>query len=187
MFRASHGTVNIAEFAPSLRPVPLPPTCPEPKPLHPPPQANPSLTPFLDLLLFGIGCFKEEQVQKGSGKGWLGGRERGGRGTGACEICSVPWVRAPTTDQSPCTPDLFGTATKPSTLSCNQGPWSTPVGTPPTPQGILQKTPFFFFFRNNKNTTHVAKFAPSMGPVSLPPTPPEPKPLHPPPSPCPAS
>ena len=73
--------------------------------------------------------------------------------------------------------------------SWNQGPWSTPpstrpapVGTPPTPQGILQKKPFFFFFvrvRNNKNTTHVAKFAPS--------PPPEPKPLHLPPSPCPAS
>ena len=39
----------------------------------------------------------------------------------------------------------------------------------------------------DKNTTHVAKFAPSLGPVPLPPTPPEPKPLHPPPSPCPAS
>ena len=81
----------------------------------------------------------------------------------------------------------------------------------PTPQGILQNTPFFFFLyaletskirrklrnllrpwgpcifllfvrvRNVKNTTQVAKFAPSLGPVPLPPTPPEPKPLDPPP------
>ena len=51
---------------------------------------------------------------------------------------------------------FFGTAIQslrpPQTLSCNQGPWFTalstrpaPVGTPPTPQGILQKTSFFFF------------------------------------------
>ena len=36
------------------------------------------------------------------------------------------------------------------------------------------KTSFFFFFvrvRIDKNTTHVAKFAPSLGPVPLPPTP----------------
>ena len=84
----------------------------------------------------------------------------------------------------------------PDPLPWNQGPWSTPpstrpapVGTPPTRQGILQKKPFFFFLYalETTNTTHVAKFAPSLGPVPLPPTPPEPKPLHPPPSPCPAS
>ena len=76
----------------------------------------------------------------------------------------------------------------------NQGPWSTPPSTRPAPVGTppltLQKKSFFFFFvrvRNDKNTTHVAKFAPSLGPVPLPRTPPEPKPLHPPPSPCPAS
>ena len=59
--------------------------------------------------------------------------------------------------------------------------------TPPTPQGILQKNLFLFFVRvrNVKNTTQVAKFAPSLGPVPLPPTPPAPKPLDPPPSPSP--
>ena len=82
----------------------------------------------------------------------------------------------------------------PPTLSCNQGPWFTalstrpaPVGNPPTPQGILQKTSFFFCerVRKVKNTAQVAKFAPSLGPVPLPPTPPEPQPLDPPvPSPC---
>ena len=60
-----------------------------------------------------------------------------------------------------------------------------PVGTPPPPhRASFKKRHFSSFFvrvRNNKNTTHVAKFAPSLGPVSLPPTPPEPKPLHPPP------
>ena len=57
------------------------------------------------------------------------------------------------------------------------------MGTPPNLQGILQKKAIFLFFvhvRNDKNTTHVAKFAPSLGPVPLPPTPPQPKPLHPP-------
>ena len=100
-------TWNIAEFAPSLGPVPLPPTCPEPKPLHPPPdrQANPSLTPSLDLLLFG------------------------------------------TANQAP---------------NCHR-PYA-----PPNP--LLQPRP--------------SKFAPSLGPVSLPLTPPEPKPLHPPPVRC---
>ena len=63
----------------------------------------------------------------------------------------------------------------------NRSPW-TPPDTRPAPVGTPQKTQFFFFFvriRNNKNTTHVAKFAPSLGPVPLPPTPPEPKPLDP--------
>ena len=129
--------------------------------------------------------------------------------------CSVPGARAPTTyppgtealapppEPLPRLPDPPSTKPGPCLPSqpfpdpfpWNQGPWSTPrstrpapVGTPPTPQGILQKKPFFFFlYADNKNTTHVAKFAPSLGPVSLPPTPPEPKPLHPPPSPCPAS
>ena len=85
----------------------------QPKPLHPPDrQANPSLTPSLDLLLFG------------------------------------------TANQAPTLPLLWNCHRPypPPTLSCNQGPWSTspstgpaPVGTPPTPQGILQKTPCFFF------------------------------------------
>ena len=62
-------------------------------------------------------------------------------------------------------------------------------GYPPRhPTGHPSKTAIFLLFvrvRNDKNTTHVAKFAPSLGPVSLPPTPPEPKPLHPPPEPLP--
>ena len=62
----------------------------------------------------------------------------------------------------------------PPTLSCNQGPWST--------QGIHAIFSPLLFVRD-KNTTHVAKFAPSLRPVPLPPTPPEPKPLDPPPPP----
>ena len=77
----------------------------------------------------------------------------------------------------------------PPTLSCNQGPWFTalstrpaPVGTPP-PHRASFKTHHFSSFlvrvRNIKNTTQVAKFAPSLNPVPLPPTPPAPKPLDP--------
>ena len=80
-------------------------------------------------------------------------------------------------------------------------PWIRALGLPPRPPGQLRWVPppphrasfkkghflLFVRVRNNKNTTHVVKFAPSLGPVPLPPTPPEPKPMHPPPSPCPAS
>ena len=47
---------------------------------------------------------------------------------------------------------------------------------------FFKKNAIFLLFvrvRNDKNTTHVAKFAPSLGPVPLPPTPPEPKPTLP--------
>ena len=50
----------------------------------------------------------------------------------------------------------------------------------PHPTGEPSKNAIFLFFvrvRNVKNMTQVAKFAPSLGPVPLPPTPPEPKPL----------
>ena len=45
-------------------------------------------------------------------------------------------------------------------------------GYPPHPTRHPSKKAIFLLFvrvRNNKNTTHVAKFAPSLGPVSLPP------------------
>ena len=132
-----------------------------------------------------------------------------------------------TANQAPTLPLLWNchpAPTPPPTLSCNQGPWSTPpstrpapVGTPPhptgpsknasfflyalettkntthvdnfrwvplpTPQGILQKTPFFFFLYALETTKirHTLKFAPC--PYHL--TPPEPKPLDPPPEPLP--
>ena len=86
---------QVAKFAPSLGPVPLPPTPPEPKPLDPPSRAL------------------------------------------------VP---------------------------------------PPHPTGYPSKKIIFLLFVRGRN---VAKFAPSLGPVPLPPTPPAPKPLDPPlPSPC---
>ena len=76
----------------------------------------------------------------------------------------------------------------PPTLSCNQHLGLPPGGqlrwVPPPPHRASFKTIFLLFVR--KNTTHVAKFAPSWGPCPyhLPPS--EPKPLEPPPSPCPA-
>ena len=125
------------KFAPSLGPVPLPLTPPEPKPLHPPPSPCPaSLTPR-----------PPSQLQ---------------------------WV--PPTHQ----------ANFPDPFPWNQGPWSTPpstrpapVGTPPHPTGHPSKKNIFLLFVR-VSTTHVAKFAPSLRPVPLPPTPPQPKPLHPP-------
>ena len=43
------------------------------------------------------------------------------------------------------------------------------MGTPPTPQGILQKKPFFFFlYALEKQQKHVAKFAPSLDPSLTP-------------------
>ena len=59
--------------------------------------------------------------------------------------------------------------------------------THPHPTGYPSKKIIFLLFvrvRNVKNTTQVAKFAPSLGPVPLPPTPPAPKPLDPQPSPA---
>ena len=54
---------------------------------------------------------------------------------------------------------------------------------PPSSKNI-----FLLFVRvRNVNTTQVAKFAPSLGPVPLPPTPPAPKPLETPPSPRPGA
>ena len=52
----------------------------------------------------------------------------------------------------------------------NQSPWT------PASRALVPPPP-------HRNTTQVAKFAPSLGPVPLPPTPPAPKPLDPPPSP----
>ena len=70
----------------------------------------------------------------------------------------------------------------------NQSPWTPPPEPlhPSHPTGYPSKKIIFLLFirvRNAKNTTQVAKFAPSLGPVPLPPTPPEPKPLDPPPEP----
>ena len=78
----------------------------------------------------------------------------------SCEICSVPGARAPIPPQ-------------------NQSPWTPPPGPlhPSHPTGYPSKKSFFTSFYTRLNTTHVAKFAPSLGPVPLPPTPLEPKPL----------
>ena len=84
----------------------------------------------------------------------------------SCEICSVPGARAPTT-YPPGTKALGPPSATPCTL--------------PHPTGNPSKNAIFLFFvriRNVKNTTQVAKFAPSLGPVPLPPTPPAPKPLE---------
>ena len=84
-----------------------------------------------------------------------------------CEICSVPGARAPTTyppgtealgpPPSPsllvfrANPPPFGTAIQPyappqpSPATKALGLPPCPPGYPPTPQGILQKTSFFFF------------------------------------------
>ena len=114
------------EFAPSLGPVPLPPTPPEPKPLHPPTSPCPaSLTPRPPSQL----------------RGWVlgdGARAPGGvqglRFRGGFEGCPVGWGGGVPTGAG-----LVDGGVDP----VHQGP--APVGTPPTPQGILQKKPFFFF------------------------------------------
>ena len=60
----------------------------------------------------------------------------------------------------------------------NQSPW-----TPPHRVSFKKKSFFLFVrVRNVKNTMQVAKFAPSLGPVPLPPTPPGTEALGPPPS-----
>ena len=70
-------------------------------------------------------------------------------------------------------------------------PATKALGLPPRPPGQLRWVPpptapkkaiFLLFVRvkNDKNTTYVAKFAPSLGPVSLPPTPPNRSPCTPP-------
>ena len=116
--------------------------------------------------------------------------------------CGVPLPPPPPANRSPWTPPA-----NPDPFPWNQGPWSTPPSTRPAPvitpppQGIFQKTPFFFFctrqkydtrceicstppfleprplvyppvrVRNDKNTTHIAKFAPSLdrAPTTYPP------------------
>ena len=118
---------HVAKFAPSLGPVSLPPTPPEPKPLHPPPEPLPRLP--------------EPPVHQAS-------------------LLGNPPSLAPPSQPFP---DPF---------PWNQGPWSTPPSTRPEgyPTGHPSKKAIFLFVRVSGNTTHVAKFAPSLGrPYHLPP------------------
>ena len=112
-----------------------------------------------------------------------------------------PWgpcpYHLPPRNQSPWTPPSRATLVPPSKktsfffLSCDpttypprhRSPWTPPPEPlyPPHPTGYPSKK--IIFLLRVKNMTQVAKFAPSLGPVPLPPTPPAPKPLDPPPSP----
>ena len=85
-----------------------------------------------------------------------------------CEICSIPFQPFP--DPFPGIKALGLPPRPPCQLR-----WVPP----PHPTGHPSKNAIFL---ETKNTTHVAKFAPSLGPVPLPPTP-EPKALDP----CPAA
>ena len=79
-------------------------------------------------------------------------------------------------------PSLGAPTTYPPGTKAPGPPLPSPC-TPPHPTGYPSKKIIFLLFvrvKNVKNTTQVAKFAPSLGPVPLPPTPPAPKPLDPP-------
>ena len=146
--------IRHAKFAPSLGPVPLPPTPPQPKPLHfPRPPSQPFPDPFPGLAPL-------------------------------CNSHPLLWnCHHPYTPPNPLLqprPLVY-----PPVHQASSG-----VYPPPNPTGHPSKKAIFLLFvrvRNNKNTTHVAKFAPSLGPVSLPLTPPGTEALAPPLSPCPAS
>ena len=95
-----------------------------------------------------------------------------GRGQGRVGLANLlrPWgpclYHLPPRNRSPCTPP-------PSPCPASPDPPSTKPAliNPPHPTGHPSKKAIFLLFvrvRNNKNTTHVAKFAPSLGPVPLP-------------------
>ena len=221
-----------------MGPVPLPPTPPEPQPLDPPSRAlvrTPTPQGILQKTSFFFFWYVLETPKiRRKLQNLL-------RPWGPCPYHLPPRHRSPWTP--PPSPSLgprsllFDPAPTPlPTLSCNQGPWFTalstrpaPVGTPPPHRASLQKTSFLLFLYASceicfvpgdrapttyppgtkapgpplpspctpphptgypskkiifllfiRNMTQVAKFAPSLGPVPLPPTPPAPKPLDPP-------
>ena len=125
------------------------PTLPEPKPLDSPPSPCPLLwnceasQPFPDLPLFGT----------------------------ANQAPTLPLLWNCISPYAPPNPLL---QPRPLVYSpVHQA--SSGRSPPPHPTGHPSKNAIFLVFvrvRNDKNTTHVAKFAPSLGPVRLPPTPP---------------
>ena len=190
-------TTQVAKFAPSLAPVPLPPTPPEPKPLDPSPRPLvPSPTPqgILQKTRFFLFLYRIRNVKNTTQVA----KFAPSLGPVPLSPWRPPEHRAPLatlSNQAPTLPLLAPALVYPPVHQASSGalpptpPEPKPLDPPPralvpspTLQGIL-KAPFFFFLyvRNVKNTTQVAKFAPSLGPVPLPPTPPEPKPLDPPP------
>ena len=195
-------TTQVAKFAPSLGPVPLPPTPPEPKPLDPPPRALvPSPTPQGILqntpfffFLYALETSKIRRKLRNLLRPW-----------GPCPYHLPPRNQSPWTPlRAPLYPPppppyraSFKTVLETSTIQrmlrpwgpCpyhlpprNQSPWTplrAPLYPPPPHRESFKKRDFSSFcIRNVKNTTQVAKFAPSLGPVPLPPTPPAPKPLE---------
>ena len=187
---------RIAKFAPSLGPGPLPPTPPAPKPLDPPP--SPSLGPrggprglfsvWSQPPLTLVGPCPHLPPRHRSPSPSLG--PRGGPRGLLSSVCTQPSPFFETAiqplclhlprHQSPWLPPSLGPNPPPS-LELPSSPYA-----PPNP--LLQSKPFFtalstrghpskniiflFFVRVNnvKNTTQVAKFAPSLGPVPPPPT-----------------
>ena len=170
---------QVAKFAPSLGPVPLPPTPPEPQPLDPPPE--PLYAPPPHRVSFKKNHFSSffrnaknrTQVVKFAPSLGPVPLPPTPTGTEALGPPPEPQPRAPT----PATKALSLPPCPPGQLR-----WVPPTGHP-------SKNIIFLLFvrvRNVKNTTQVAKFAPSLAPVPLPPIPqsswtPSPEPLYPPP------
>ena len=165
--------------------MPLPPTPPGTEALGPfseplPRQANPSLTPKQHEANREPTRHEPSNFRKIT---HLPFRNRS------------PWITA---NQARNPPPSFKTAIQPlrppqpspATKALGLPPvhQASSSGYPPHPTGHPSKNAIFLLFvrvRNDKNTTHVAKFAPSLGPVPLPPTPPGTEALGHPPEPLP--
>ena len=147
---------RFAKFAPSLGPMPLPPTPPEPKPLDPPPPSPctpPPATKALGLHPCPPGQLRWVPPPHPTGHPskkrhfsfFLYALETQKYDT-SCEICSVPGARAPTT-YPPGTKALGPALPEPLPRQANlgprgsqpspnfEGPWSTPLSTRPAPVG----------------------------------------------------
>ena len=168
--RNNKKTTHVAKFAPSLQPKPLPPPSPCP-------TAHPSLTPYPGTK--ALVSTRPALVGTPSPPHRASFKKR--------HFSSFVHVR-----NNKNTTHVAKFAPPPQPF-----PGTEALGLPPHPPGQLRWVPppritghpsknaillLFVRVRNNKNTTHVAKFAPCLGPVPLPPTAPEPKPLDAPPT-----